>query len=117
MPTPLEGLWQPLYAELDGERAPREVLEQTEFEIRGGTYFVRFGRVTADTGAFLTEDDTAHHFTLRGTAGPNAGRTIPCLFRFVDDTLMICFGLGGTRPPNFRTAPDSGLYLCTYRRK
>ncbi len=113
----LEGCWQQLYAELEGQPAPVEVLHQTEFEIRGGHYFVRFGRVTADTGALFVETDAGHHLTLRGTAGPNAGRTIPCLFKFIDDTLMICFGLGGTRPPNFRTAPDSQLYLCTYRRK
>lgn len=113
----LEGIWQPLYAELDGEQAPVEVLQQTEFEVRAGSYFVRFGRVTADTGALLVETESAHHLTLRGAAGPNAGRTIPCLYKFIDDTLMICFGLGGTRPPNFRTAPGSELYLCTYRRK
>lgn len=113
----LEGIWQPLYAELDGQQAPVEVLQQTEFEIRGGSYFVRFGRVTADTGALFVETDAEHHLTLRGAAGPNAGRTIPCLFKFIDDTLMICFGLGGSRPANFRTAPDSRLYLCTYRRK
>lgn len=113
----LDGLWQPLYAELDGERAPAEVLQQTEFEVRGGTYAVRFGQITADTGAFFVETDVAHHCTLRGTAGPNAGRTIPCLFKFIDDTLMICYGLGGTRPANFRTAPGTQLYLATYRRK
>jgi len=112
----LSGRWQPLYAELDGEQAPAEVLAQTEFELTAGIYTVRFGRVAADTGSFVVED-APHHLTLHGAIGPNAGRTIPCLYKFIDDTLMICFGLGGTRPQNFRTAPDTGLYLCTYRRK
>ncbi len=113
----LEGRWQPLYAELDGEQAPSEVLQQTEFELTADTYTVRFGGVAADTGAYAVEADVAHHLTLRGTAGPNTGRTIPCLFKFIDDTLMICFGLGGTRPANFRTAPGAQLYLVTYQRK
>lgn len=112
----LTGRWQPLYAELDGEQAPLEVLQQTEFELTADTYTMRFGGVAADTGKLETET-TPHHLTLRGTAGPNAGRTIPCLFRFIEDTLMICYGLGGTRPPNFRTAPGAQLYLVTYRRK
>ena len=40
----LDGLWQPLYAELDGEEAIREVLQQTEVELVGGEYFVRLRR-------------------------------------------------------------------------
>ncbi|MBI5426235.1 MAG: TIGR03067 domain-containing protein [Opitutae bacterium] len=113
----LEGRWQPLYAELDGEQAPQEVLQQTEFELDAGIYTVRFGGVAADTGSFTVDADTAHHLTLHGAVGPNAGRTIPCLFKFIDDTLMICFGLGGTRPKNFRTAPGAQLYLVTYSRR
>ncbi len=113
----LEGRWQPLSAELDGEQAPAEVLQQTEFELKAGIYTVRFGRIAADTGSFTVDADADHHLTLHGAVGPNAGRTIPCLFKFVDDTLTICFGLGGDRPKNFRTAPGAQLYLCTYRRK
>ncbi|MBA4137256.1 MAG: hypothetical protein C0518_08075 [Opitutus sp.] len=112
----LEGRWQPLFAELDGEQAPVEVLQQTELELTAATYTVRFGGVAADTGDFATED-APHHLSLHGTAGPNAGRTIPCLFKFIEDTLMICYGLSGARPKNFRTAPGANLYLVTYRRK
>jgi len=114
---PLEGRWRPLYAELDGEQAPQEVLQQTEFELAAGIYTVRFGGAMSDTGSFTVETDAAHHLTLHGAVGPNAGRTIPCLFKFIDDTLMICFGLGGTRPRNFRTAPGAQLYLVTYSRR
>jgi uncharacterized protein (TIGR03067 family) len=112
----LEGRWQPLYAELDGEPAPLEVLQQTEFEFTADRYAMRFGGIVSDRGALDLEDDP-HHLTLRGVEGPNAGRTIPCLFRLIEDTLMICYGLGGTRPKNFRTAPGTRLYLVTYRRK
>jgi uncharacterized protein (TIGR03067 family) len=117
MSQSLEGRWQPLYAELDGEQAPHEVLQQTEMEFAAGIYTVRFGGVAADTGSFVIEPDAAHHLALHGAVGPNAGRTILCLFKFVDDTLMVCFGLGGVRPKNFRTAPGAQLYLVTYRRK
>ena len=46
----LEGRWQPLFAELDGEEAPVEVLQQTEVELSDGRYYVRFGHLTADQG-------------------------------------------------------------------
>ena len=113
----LEGRWQPLFAEFNGEEAPAEVLQQTELVLTATTYAVRFGGEISDRGALLIETDVPHHLTLHGTAGPNAGRAIPCLFKFIDDTLMICYGLGGTRPSNFRTAPGAQLYLVTYRRK
>ena len=113
----LEGLWQPLYAELEGEEAPVEVLQQTEVELTADAYTVRFGGVAADCGTYARESHAPNHLTLHGEAGPNAGRTIPCLFKFVDDTLIICYGLSGVRPINFRTAPGTRHYLVTYRRK
>ncbi|MDP1578773.1 MAG: hypothetical protein Q8M02_00745 [Candidatus Didemnitutus sp.] len=110
----LEGIWQPLYAELDGEEAPTEVLQQTEVELCDGGYFVRFGGVTSDQGTYQNEEG---NLTLLGTNGPNAGRTIPCRFKFIKDTLMICYGLDGTRPTEFKTRLDAHRYLVTYRRK
>jgi uncharacterized protein (TIGR03067 family) len=118
MSLSLSGRWQPLYAELDGEGAPVEVLRQTILEITASTYAVRFGGVVADTGGFVIDDATSPgQLTLHGTAGPNAGRTIPGIFKFIDDTLMVCYGLGGVRPERFETRANSQLYLVTYRRQ
>lgn len=111
----LEGIWQPLYAELGGEEAPRLALEQMELELQGGTYTVRFGGVAADQGTYFVE--TEGHLTLRGVTGPNQGRTIPTLFKFVDGMLSLCYGLGGIRPAHFRTEQNPQLYLVNYRRK
>ena len=45
-----EGLWQPVYAELDGEEAPRMALEKMELELAAGKYTVRFGGEASDHG-------------------------------------------------------------------
>jgi uncharacterized protein (TIGR03067 family) len=114
----LDGLWQPLYAELDGAEAPQEVLQQTEVELSGGKYTVRFGGIASDCGTFsITAGKLRSELNLVGTEGTNAGKTIPCLFKFLDDTLMICYGLGGERPKSFSTAAGSQRYLVTYARK
>ena len=113
MPS-LEGLWQPVYAEHEGEEAPKMMLDKMEIELTGGEYAVRFGGVTADQGTYVVD---AGGLTLAGMIGPNAGRTIPCLCKFAGDTLSICYGLGGTRPEKFATGKDQQLYLATYRRK
>lgn len=111
----LEGRWQPVYAEMDGEEAPKMMLDKMEIELVGGEYAVRFGGVTADQGTYTVEGDG--HLTLAGMIGPNAGRTIPCLFKFTGGALSICYGLGGTRPDKFTTAQDQQRYLANYVRK
>ena len=96
------------------EEAPQEVLERMEVELIAGTYVVRFGGEVADRGTFTVD---GADLTLVGVAGTNAGRTIPCIFKFTDDLLSICYGLGGTRPTKYRTGTDPQLYLVNYTRK
>ncbi len=111
----LQGLWQPVYAELDGEEAPRMALEKMELELAAGKYAVRFGGEISDQGTYEVH---AKHITLTGTGGPNQGRTIPSIFKFPNSaTLSICYGLGGKRPLRFKTAPGEQLYLVNYERK
>lgn len=111
----LEGRWQPLYAELDGEEAPKMMLDKMEIEFVGGEYAVRFGGMTADQGTFTL--DAEGHLTLAGMIGPNAGKTIPGIYKFSGDQLSICYGLAGSRPAKFATRGGTQLYLVTYARK
>lgn len=111
----LEGRWQPVYAELDGDEAPKMMLDKMEIEFTGGEYAVRFGGVTADQGSYTIESDG--HLTLAGMIGPNAGKAIPSIFKFVGDMLSICYGLGGVRPKKFDTRGGGQLYLANYQRK
>jgi uncharacterized protein (TIGR03067 family) len=114
MSDQLDGVWQPLYAELGGEEAPKMMLTKMELELAGGKYTVRFGGVAADHGTFSVDEAG---LTLVGIAGPNAGRTIPCIFKFIAGTLSVCYGLGGTRPLKHHTGKDPQLYLVNYARK
>jgi len=111
----LEGIWQPVYAELGGEEAPKMMLEKMEIELIHLRYTVRFGGEAYDQGHYTIDADG--HLTLLGTNGPNAGRTIPGLFKMAGDTLSICYGLAGIRPEKFATGTDPQLYLVNYHRK
>ena len=112
--TSLDGLWQPVYAELDGEEAPIEVLQQTVVKFSDGEYFVSFGGQISDQGSYTVD---ATGLTLSGLDGPNAGRVIPCIFKFAGETLTICYGLGGARPKKFATRSGTQHYLVNYQRK
>ena len=109
-----EGIWQPLYAELDGEEAPKMMLDKMELELTGGEYAVRFGGVIADQGTYTIEPAG---LTLHGVTGPNAGRAIPAIFIFAGGALSICYGLSGVRPGKFSTGKDQQIYLVNYHRK
>lgn len=111
----LTGIWQPRYAELGGEEAPKMMLDKMDLELVDGQYTVRFGGEIYDQGGYTV--DAEGHLTLNGTSGPNAGRSIPGLFKFAGDALSICYGLSGTRPEKFSTGKDPQLYLVNYTRK
>lgn len=91
------------------------MLDKMELELAGGEYAVRFGGVTADQGTYQLEADG--HLTLAGVTGPNAGRTIPGIFKFAGGALSICYGLGGVRPGAYAARKGEPFYLVNYRRK
>ena len=118
MSAALAGTWEMIHAEFAGEKAPEFVVLKTEVELTAVDYAVRFAGETADCGTYALDlTCTPHALTLTGVEGPNAGRTIPCLFQLAGDRLRICCGLDGTAPAGFATAAGTQLYLATYRRK
>ena len=116
-PHPIEGLWQPIRAELSGESAPPMVLERMTLTLRSGRYAVHFGGEISDQGSFTHASGDPHAtLTLSGEKGANAGRSIPAIFQLVGDRLRICYGLDGALPSAFVTTSASRFYLVTYRR-
>lgn len=114
----LEGLWQMLRAEFAGDSAPELVTGKTTLELVGGEYIVRFEGKIVDRGTFEAGgvvDSTT--LLLRGTSGPNAGRTIPCAYQLRGDRLRVCYGMNGIAPTDFSTDTANQRYLAVYRRE
>jgi len=104
-------------AEFDGQPAPELILQRTEIRFTDTHYAIHFAGETADRGTFeLEETAESKLLILRADTGPNAGRTIPCIYQLVGDRLRLCFGLDGTPPAAFATSAASHRYLATYRR-
>ncbi len=105
-------------AEMAGDAAPELVTQKTTLELTGGEYLVRFDGNIVDRGTFETggvlESAT---LLLRGTSGPNAGRTIPCAYQLRGDRLRVCFGMSGIAPTEFSTDATNQHYLAVYRRQ
>ena len=113
----LEGNWQMVRAELAGEPAPELVTTNMMLTLAVGGYEVRYGGVVSDRGTFLVEASTEQRtLLLTGVEGPNAERTIPCIYQLTGDRLRVCYGLDGTMPEGFSTRLGEARYLATYRR-
>jgi uncharacterized protein (TIGR03067 family) len=110
----LHGTWLPVRAELDGQSAPSLALDRMVFELSPNGYSVSFGGEIYDSGTFTHTETT---LSMTAQRGPHDGRVICAIYQHVGDRLRICYGLDGTAPDEFKTAPGSQRYLVTYRRQ
>ncbi|MDO8542847.1 MAG: SRPBCC family protein [Opitutaceae bacterium] len=98
-------------------RAPELVVQNTSVTLAEGAYEVRFQGQAVDRGAYEVGVAAGTTTMLwHGRTGPNAGRTIPCLFQLKGDRLRVCYGLDGAAPSEMATAAGQQRYLATYRR-
>ncbi len=116
--APLHGIWEMVRAESGGEPSSDLLALRVELHFRTETYHVHFAGELADQGTYSRSSSEPHAtLILLGAKGPNAGRTIPCIYQLVGDRLRVCYGLDGTTPTAFATTAGSSHYLATYRRK
>ena len=114
----LQGIWEMIRAESAGEPSSDLLALRIELHFGAETYHVHFAGELADQGTYSRADSEPHAtFILIGEKGPNARRTIPCIYQLVGNRLRVCYGLDGTTPPAFATTAGSPHYLATYRRK
>jgi uncharacterized protein (TIGR03067 family) len=113
----MNGTWTPTSAELDGEKLPKDALKSIKLVLKDEKYTatvdeqVDEGTVTLD----LESDPTG--MEIKGTKGPNEGKTIPAIFELKDDVLKVCYNLDGKkRPTEFKTKAGSKFYLVTYKK-
>jgi uncharacterized protein (TIGR03067 family) len=118
MSQALHGIWEMVRAESGGEPSNDLLALRVELHLAADTYHVHFAGELADQGNYARTGDTPHAaLVLLGTQGPNAGRTIPCIYQLVGDRLRVCYGMDGTLPTTFASPAGSPHYLATYRRK
>ena len=114
----LSGIWEMIRAESGGEPSSDLLALRVELHVSTDTYAVHFAGELADQGTYSPLSSEPHSaLILLGAHGPNAGRTIPCIYQLVGNRLRVCYGLDGTTPTAFATTAGSPHYLAIYRRK
>lgn len=114
----MQGTWRPVSGELAGKTLGGDALKSTKLVIDGDKYTVTVGN-SPDKGS-LKVDASKNPKTMDivGVEGPNKGKTILAIYEIKNDTLKICYELGlKGRPTEFKTKPDTQLFLLTYKRE
>ena len=114
----LQGEWVPIKAELAGAPMPDAVLKTISLKLIKNEYEVLVAG-KPDKGTW-TIDAAAKPKSMKitGVKGPNAGKTFPAIYELTADTLRVCYDLSGKKlPTEFKTKPETKLYLVTYKRK
>ena len=114
----LQGEWIPIKAELAGQPMPEAVLKTISLKLAKNDYEALVG-TKPDKGTWTIDSGVKPKgMKIVGVKGPNAGKTFPAIYELTGDTLRVCYDLSGAkRPTEFKTKPDTKLYLVTYKRK
>lgn len=114
----MEGTWLPSTAELGGKPFPEETRKIMKLIMENGKYTVMVG-TSPDKGT--VEYDSSKkpkEMTIKGTEGPNKGKTILAIYEISNDTLRVCYDLSGkARPTEFKTSENPLHFLVTYKRE
>jgi uncharacterized protein (TIGR03067 family) len=114
----LQGEWIPVKAELAGQPMAEAVLKTISLKLVINEYEVLVAG-KPDKGTWTIDPATKpKSMTIVGVKGPNADKTFPAIYELADDTLRICYDLSGKKlPTEFKTKPNTKLYLVTYKPK
>ncbi len=114
----LVGKWKVEKAELGGKDAMSFAKDVKLELLEGGKYKLDLlgqkdeGTFTVDPSKKPAEMD------IKGTDGPNKGKTIKTIYKIDGDTVTLCYELGGDdRPTKFETKADSKQFLVVYKRE
>jgi uncharacterized protein (TIGR03067 family) len=112
------GKWKVEKAELGGKDATA-VVKDVKLELAEGGKYKLDLLGQKDEGTFSVDPSKKPaEMDIKGTEGPNKGKTIKTIYKFEGDKLTVCYELGdGIRPTKFETKPDTKQLLANYKRE
>jgi uncharacterized protein (TIGR03067 family) len=113
----IDGTWLAKSAEMSGKKLPKKVVDLIKLTLKKGEYEVVAESPDSGTVTYDASTDPKT-MDIKGVEGPNKGKTFLAIYELKDDTLKICYDLSGeSRPTEFKTKPDTKLFMVTYERK
>jgi uncharacterized protein (TIGR03067 family) len=118
-PRTPDGIWKPITGRLGGAQLPDAALKAITLKLTGTNYEVTVEGEGTDRGTCtLDTSTTPKRMTIRGTDGPNRGKTFLAIYEMRDDrSLRVCYDMSGTQfPKDFQSPKGTKHYLAEYRR-
>jgi len=112
----LQGAWAPVRWEFGGSAKPPSTIGSMKLTLTDGQYEFLEGPSLDAGGYAVRPDRKPKEMDIHGVKGPNAGHTIPAIYRFEHGRLDICYGLDGHRPKAFRSPKKSLVLLVVFSR-
>ena len=113
----MDGTWKPVSAELAGKPWPKQVLDTMKLILKDDKYTVEVGGQNDEGTVTRDPSKSPKAMDIKGTKGPNEGKTFLVIYELKGDELRVCYDLSGkSRPTEFATKPNTPLFLVTYRR-
>lgn len=113
----MQGTWVPVKWTLAGNATPPPDMSAMTLILKDNGYEFIEGP-THDIGSFsLKPDAKPREMDLVGNKGPNAGKTIPTIYKFQHGKLTVCYGLDGHRPAAFESPKKKLVLLVDFARK
>ena len=97
---------------------PEAVLKAISLKLGEGTYEVSANGQLDKGTVEVDSSKQPKTMIIRGTEGPNVGKTFPAIYELNGKTLRICYDLSGAKhPTEFKAPAGTKLYLVTYQRQ
>lgn len=114
----LQGTWVLAEATLEG-RDHGEDFKEMKLKVNGDKYEVGFGMVSDKGTIKLDSTKKPKQIDLTTTKdGPFKGHTLPGIYEFKDDTVVLCLEANKTdRPTKFEAPAKTRLMLYTFKRE
>lgn len=115
---PYEGMWKAAAATVAGNAFPSAVTDTISLQLAAANYEVSVGGKLDKGTCTLDRSVTPWRMTIKGTEGPNAGKTMLAIFELPkEEELRICYDLKGTAfPTAFESTRENGWFLAVYKR-
>jgi uncharacterized protein (TIGR03067 family) len=115
----LQGTWNLVAMEVDGQEVKADKLKGTTLTIRDHTYGVLAGKQLREVEITLDPTKTPKEIDMKFLDGPHKDAVGKGIYRLEGDTLTICRGLEPQqeRPKDFKTAGKIGYFVMVWQRQ